>query len=243
MSILYVGNVPICIFSTNIMDICYETVLNLLIYSLFVSFSYFTLTIQIFLAYKNQTHHIRYFLHHIAKTFLNFPECRQFLTIRLSLYIEQRKKGCVNMDWIQELTQKKSLCCSLTSFLDQHGFSGLEKALQLYSNAQAEYICKTKAAVTKIKIYDIYYLEIQTHTITIHTEHGDYQKYGSLTNELKFLAPYGFIRCRQNCLVSLEKIHSIYDDTITLTNHLQLHMSQRYAPKVLAVFARSRISR
>ena len=147
------------------------------------------------------------------------------------------------MDWIQELKQKESLYCSLTAFLEQHGFSGLEKALQLYTNTQAEYICKTKAAVTRIKMYDIYYLEIQTHTITIHTERGTYQKYGSLADELKFLAPYGFIRCRQNCLVSLEKIQRICDNTVHLTNHTQIHMSQRYAPKVLAAFARLRISR
>ena len=146
------------------------------------------------------------------------------------------------MDWIQELTHNKSLCYSLDTFLDQHGFSGLEKALQLYSNTQAEYICKTKAAVTRIKIDDIYYLEIQTHTITIHTEHGIYQKYGSLTDEQKLLAPYGFMKCRQNCLVSLGKIHSICDDTIILANQFQLHMSQRYAPKVLAAFARYHIS-
>lgn len=147
------------------------------------------------------------------------------------------------MDWIQELTQKESLCCSLTAFLEQHGFSGLEKALQFYTNTQAEYICKTKATVTRIKMDDIYYLEIQTHTITIHTEHATYQKYGSLTDELKVLAPYGFMKCRQNCLVSLRKIHSICDDTIHLANQLQLHMSQRYAPKVLAAFARCHISR
>lgn len=146
------------------------------------------------------------------------------------------------MDWIQELTQKESLCCSLTDFLDQHGFSGLEKALQLYTNTQAEYIYKAKTAVTRIKMYDIYYLEIRTHTITIHTEQSTYQKYGSLADELKFLAPYGFIRCRQNCLVSLEKIQRICDNTIHLTNHTQLHMSQRYAPKVLAAFASRRIS-
>lgn len=147
------------------------------------------------------------------------------------------------MDWIQKLTQNESLCCTLTGFLDQHGFSGLEEALQLYSNTQAEYICKTKEAVTRLKIEDIYYLEIQTHTITIHTEHGTYQKYGSLTDELKFLEPYGFIKCKQNCLVSLEKIHSICDDTIILVNQLPLHMSQRYAPKVLAAFLRNRIMR
>lgn len=147
------------------------------------------------------------------------------------------------MDWIQELTQNESLRCSLTAFLDQHGFPGLEKALQLYSTTQAEYICKTKTTVTRIEVDNIYYLEIQVHTITIHTEHGIYQKYGSLTDELKFLAPYGFMKCRQNCLVSLGKIHSICNDTIILANQLQLHMSQRYAPRVLSAFTRSRISR
>lgn len=147
------------------------------------------------------------------------------------------------MNCIQKLEQSDSLRCTLNAFLERHGLSGLEKALQLYSNTQAEYICKTKAVVTRIKIDDIYYLEIQTHTITIHTKRGIYQKYGSLTDELKFLAPYGFIRCRQNCLVSLEKIQSICDNTIHLTNHIQLHMSQRYAPKVLVAFARSRVSR
>ena len=35
----------------------------------------------------NYLHHIRFFLHHITKTFLNFFQCRQFLAIRLSLYI------------------------------------------------------------------------------------------------------------------------------------------------------------
>lgn len=147
------------------------------------------------------------------------------------------------MDWIQALIQDKSLSCSLTTFLAQYGFPGLEKALQLYSNTQAEYICKTKEAVIRININDIYYMEIQTHTITIYTEHGTYQKYGSLADELKFLEPYGFIKCRQNCLVSLEKIHSIYNDTIILINQLPLHMSQRYAPKVLATFSRNRTMR
>lgn len=145
------------------------------------------------------------------------------------------------MEWIQELAQNESLYRFLVAFLNQHGFSGLEKALQLYSNTQKKYICKTKTTVARIKIDDIYYLGIQKHTITIHTEHGAYQKYGSLTNEMKLLAPYGLIKCRQNCLVSLEKIHSICDDSITLTNHQQLHMSKRYAPKVLAAFARNYI--
>ena len=148
-----------------------------------------------------------------------------------------------SVNWIQELTQTEALQCTLTAFLEQHGISGLEKALQLYSNTQQEYICKTKSGITKIKIGDIYYLEIQTHTITIYTEHGSYRKYGSLTDEQKLLSPHGFIKCNQSCLISLDKLQSICNNTITLVNQVKLHMSQRYAPIVLAAFSHNRVSK
>lgn len=138
---------------------------------------------------------------------------------------------------MQTLIQKESLQYTLTTFLNQYGLSGLEKALQLYSNTQQKYICRTKTAIAKVMIGDIYYLEIKTHTITVYSKHGIYQKYGSLSKEQKQLSPYGFIKCNQSCLVSLDKIQNICNNTITLTNQIQLHMSQRYAPKVLAVFS------
>lgn len=73
------------------------------------------------------------------------------------------------MDWIQELAQAKSLQYILSTFIEQYGLSGLEEAMRLYSNMQKEYLCKTKVALTKIKIADIYYLEVRKHTITIYT--------------------------------------------------------------------------
>lgn len=184
----------------------------------------------------NRSQHIRLLLQHIQKIILNFRKSRQFSAIRVSIYI----KGGKNMDWIQELVQAESLHDTLTAFLKRHGVSGLEEALRLYSNRQKEYMYKSKTAITRIKIADIYYLEIRTHTITIHTQHGTYQKYGSLTDEQKLLSPYGFIKCNQSCLVSLDKIQSICNNTITLTNQVQLHMSQRYTPKILVAFTRKR---
>ena len=94
-----------------------------------------------------------------------------------------------SVNWIQELNQTKLLQDALTVFLDQYGFSGLEQALTLYSNMQSEYICKTKTTISKIKICDIYYLQIKAHTITIYTRYGSYQKYGSLTEEQRLLSP------------------------------------------------------
>lgn len=144
------------------------------------------------------------------------------------------------MDWIQEITQTESIQNTLTAFLNQHGFAGLEKALNYYSAMQLEYICKTKSMVSKIKIIDIYYLKIQTHTISIYTQHGTYRKYGSLSKEQKHLSPYGFIRCNQSCIVALEKIRSICNNSITLIDNTQLHMSQHYAPKVLVTFSHNK---
>lgn len=147
------------------------------------------------------------------------------------------------MNWLQELTQSESLQNTLTTFLNQYGLSGLENALHLYKNLQQEYICKTKTTTSKINIIDIYYLEIRTHTITVHTQHGSYQKYGSLTDEEKLLSPYGFMKCNQSCIVNLGKIRSICNSTITLVNNTQLHMSQLYAPKILIAFSCNNVSK
>lgn len=143
------------------------------------------------------------------------------------------------MNWMQELTQDKSLQSTLSIFLNQYGLSGLKNALLLYSSHQQDYICKTKTSISKFKIADIYYLEIRTHTITIYTQHGTFQKYGSLSEEQKRLSPYGFVKCNQSCIVSLKKIKSICNNTVTLINDVQLHMSQYYAPRVLIAFSRS----
>lgn len=147
------------------------------------------------------------------------------------------------MNWIHELEQSESLQNTLTTFLNQYGLSGLENALHLYTNLQQEYICKTKTTTSKVNIIDIYYLEIRTHTITVHTQHGSYQKYGSLTDEERLLSPYGFMKCNQSCIINLSKIRSICNSTITLVNNVQLHMSQLYAPKVLIAFSRNSVSK
>lgn len=147
------------------------------------------------------------------------------------------------MNWIHELLETKSLQNNLVAFLEQYGIEGLESALNHYTFTQMYYICKTKSAIYKIKIDDIYYLKIQTHTISVYTLHGIYLKYGSLTKELKSLSPYGFIKCNQSCIVSLGKIRSICNNTITLVNNVQLHMSQHYAPKVLIAFSNSGVSK
>ncbi len=105
------------------------------------------------------------------------------------------------------------------------------------------YICKIKQgkqSITKINIYDIIYLEIQKHDISVHTAQGIYHKYGSLVNELKYLSPYGFLKCTKNCIVSLNHILSIHSDNINLIDGTQIHMSRKYAATIIIAFSQNR---
>lgn len=123
-------------------------------------------------------------------------------------------------------------------FLEQYGTSALKQALQLYENTQQEYICRTRTSISKIHISDIYYIEIQEHQITIYTQHGTCHKYGTLNNELKSLSPYGFIKCAQNRIVSLDKIRSICLNDIILINSTKIHMSRKYALSIISEFSK-----
>lgn len=140
------------------------------------------------------------------------------------------------MNWLQKISENEQLQNKLFSFLSTYDISGLEQALQLYEDTQQYYICKTKISISKVRISEIYYLEINGHNITIHTERGDFYKYGSLNEELKILSQYGFIKCRQNCVVSLAKIKSIDGFDIVLINGEKIHMSKKLASKVILTF-------
>lgn len=140
------------------------------------------------------------------------------------------------MDWLQEIKNNKELKNNLISFLEAYGISGLEKALFSYVDMQQEYICKTKTSISKIKIHDIYYLQIRQHTISVHTSDGIYNKYGTLNQELQFLSSYNFVKCSQSCIVSLNKIKSIQNNDIILCNNTRIHMSRNFAPKIISRF-------
>lgn len=128
----------------------------------------------------------------------------------------------------------------ISDFIEQYGTFGLKQALQLYKNTQQEYICRTRTSISKIYISYIYYMEIREHQITIYTQHGTYHKYGTLNNELKSLSPYGFIKCAQNCIVSLNKIRTINCTDIILINGTKVHMSKRYALTTITAFSGSK---
>ena len=127
---------------------------------------------------------------------------------------------------------------NLSTFLKQYGTSGLKRALQLYMDTQQEYICRTRSSISKINISDIYHMEIHEHKITIYTQHGIYHKYGTLNNELKSFSQYGFFKCAQNRIVSVNKIRTINYTDISLINGTKVHMSKKYALSIISEFSK-----
>lgn len=142
------------------------------------------------------------------------------------------------MHWLQDYPFNKTQQTNISLFLKRYGISGLMNAMQSYSDLHQEYICKTRTSISRFKICDIYYLKILEHTINVHTEYGTYQKYGSLSTELKYLTPCGFLKCNQSCVVSIRKIRTICSDDIILTNGESLHLSRHYAPQIILALSR-----
>ena len=134
--------------------------------------------------------------------------------------------------------KNKTLQSDILIFIATYGESALKEAMQQYIDRQQIYICKTKSYTVKIKISDLYYLQSQKHNLSLHTSHGVYRKYGTLSQELSTLYPYGFIKCNQSCLISLNKIKFIQHNDLTLTDGTVLHISRTYAPQILAAFNR-----
>lgn len=144
------------------------------------------------------------------------------------------------MNWMQEFTTNKELQDMLSAFFNHHSIKDFKRALKLYDDSQQEYICKTKTSISKVKMCDIYYLTIKEHRITVHSRHGQYQKYGTLNKELKVLSSYGFIKCAQSYIVSLSKIRTINPHDIVLINNDTIPLSRNFAPAVIMAFANCR---
>ena len=140
------------------------------------------------------------------------------------------------MEQLHKLYENPAILQKLSQFLSIYGTESLEEAIDHFVATQEDYICKTKSSITRLKISDIYYLQIQGHQITIHTQENNYKKYGSLANEIKVLSNHGFIRCNQSCIVASSKIKEVDNNQLNLLNGHTLHMIRSYASNLLMAF-------
>lgn len=140
------------------------------------------------------------------------------------------------MDIIKELNKDPSVRSALSDFCELYGTDGLKMALRNYTEMKHSYICKTKTSAVSISVWDIMYLQIANHQISIHTTKEIYYKYGTLKEELKNLSSYGFVKCNQSTLVSLKFVKYVHENEIFLLNDECLHISRTCTRNFLIQF-------
>ena len=206
--------------------------------SLFYTFFGSLKQILLFSNVSRQTHSTsrQVFSSNFVELPLNFTSFFYFWSVLIYRKPEERE----TMNHMKEISENEHLYNCLSSFLNQYEISDLENALKLYRSTHQTYVCKTKHSISRLNIYDICYLEIQKHNIAVHTQNEIYHKYGSLTNELKLLSPYGFLKCSKSCIVSVRKIQSIQNNDIVLLNGARIHMSRKYSSNILIAFSQNK---
>ncbi len=82
-----------------------------------------------------------------------------------------------------------------------------------------------KGGAQKLNIKDIYYIEIENHTLTYHTKDGEYSVSGTMKSVEEELKDEGFFRCNSCYLVNLRYVEGMRD-RFTIVNGEKLLVSR-----------------
>jgi DNA-binding LytR/AlgR family response regulator len=115
----------------------------------------------------------------------------------------------------------------------------LKKALQ----SENEYITlNTSFGKTEMKIYDITYIEVQNHTVTVHSKSSSFCVNGTITDYESQLSSKGFIRVHKSFLVNFRYIYSIEKKDVIMTDKTRIPLSRNRIDEAktnVQIFARS----
>lgn len=73
--------------------------------------------------------------------------------------------------------------------------------------------------LVRVAASQIYYVEVQKHYLTYHTETGDYTVRESMRAAEEMLQPMHFMRCNNCYLVNLRRVVSVSDNTVQVGPH------------------------
>ncbi len=82
------------------------------------------------------------------------------------------------------------------------------------------YTIRLKDAIHKIPVSDIYYVEIQNHTLYYHTAKGIFQTTGRMKDVEAQLVPFNFARCNNGYLVNLAHVDFIQENDTSVHGDL-----------------------
>ena len=103
----------------------------------------------------------------------------------------------------------------------------LTRALdRLPQTHEPEILVSTDAGTQRIRLNDVYYVEVSDHYLLYHTRKGEYRQYGAMSKLENELSSYGFARCNSCYLVNLQHIAGIKGYSLLLDNGEELKISQ-----------------
>lgn len=96
----------------------------------------------------------------------------------------------------------------------------LQRALEIRNRfASKELTINTVTGIQRIRIEDLYYIEVINHTLYYHVKNNiTYKERGSITQREEQLAPHGFSRCNNSFIVNLRYVNSVFNGRITIDN-------------------------
>lgn len=105
--------------------------------------------------------------------------------------------------------------------------SMMTKAIRsIAKRAEKEILVRSSSKITRLRISQIYYVEIRDHLLLFHSDLGDLDSWGNLSDIERELAEYDFVRCSSSYLVNLRHVVAVDGNTVVVAGD-QLPISQR----------------
>ncbi len=96
----------------------------------------------------------------------------------------------------------------------------LKRALDSRSRSQKkELVLSAGSEMRRVRLEDIYFIEVMDHQLIYHTEQGDFTERRSIKEREMQLTEHDFVRCSNSYLVNLRHVTAMRGNDITVAGH------------------------
>ena len=115
----------------------------------------------------------------------------------------------------------------------------LDRAAQRWRAAAESVMVALPTGTQRLLLWEIYYIEVQGHKLTYHTEKGHLPGTGTLQDAEQRLHGKGFLRCNKCYLVNQKHIQTVTGSDVVLSNGEKLQISRLRKKEFMEELARS----
>ena len=115
----------------------------------------------------------------------------------------------------------------------------LDRAAQRWRAAAESVMVALPTGTQRLLLWEIYYIEVQGHKLTYHTEKGQLPGTGTLQDAEQRLHGKGFLRCNKCYLFNQKHIQTVTGSDVVLSNGEKLQISRLRKKEFMEELARS----